>query len=101
MANGVVEWRRAIARQRDDVDFGPLDAAAFDLLLLDESEPAMLLDPYLSVGGLKNAIDSLSLDWRDQAAGFIGCRHTTGGRAIENPLRACDAERQATEQGVH
>jgi NAD(P)H-dependent FMN reductase len=43
-AKSVGEWACAIARKREDADFEVLDVADFDLPLLDEPEPAMLLD---------------------------------------------------------
>ena len=43
-AKTVGEWAYAIARRRDDADFEVLDVADFNLPLLDEPEPAMLLD---------------------------------------------------------
>jgi NADPH-dependent FMN reductase len=45
-AKCVGEWAYDVARHRDDADFQLLDIAIFGLPLLDEPEPAMLLDAF-------------------------------------------------------
>lgn len=106
----VGKWAHDIARKRSDADYALLDIAQFELPLLDEPMPASFgqysqphtrkwsaeiasFDGYVFVtpeynhgipGALKNAIDFLSQEWADKAAGFIGYGATMGARAIEH-----------------
>jgi NAD(P)H-dependent FMN reductase len=109
VGEAVGKWAYEIARKRSDADFALLDIAQFNLPLLDEPMPATSgqyshphtlawsakiasFDGYVLVtpeynhgtsGALKNAIDFLSREWTDKAAGFIGYGYTMGARAIE------------------
>jgi NAD(P)H-dependent FMN reductase len=49
IGRAVGEWTYEIARGRDDAEFELLDVAAFNLPLLDEGLPAMLLDKNVPV----------------------------------------------------
>jgi NAD(P)H-dependent FMN reductase len=106
----VGKWAHEIARKRGDAEYALLDVAQFNLPLVDEPLPASFgqysqphtrtwsariaaFDGYVFVtpeynhgisGALKNAIDFLSREWTDKAAGFIGYGATMGARAIEH-----------------
>jgi NAD(P)H-dependent FMN reductase len=109
--DAIARWAYEIARRRTDADFELLDIASFNLPMLDEPVPAMSSEEYThqhtrawsaaiasfdgyvfvtpeynhgTSGALKNAIDFLSREWSDKAAGFIGYGFTMGARAIEN-----------------
>jgi NAD(P)H-dependent FMN reductase len=110
LGEAVGKWAHDIARKRNDAKFELIDIAQFNLPLLDEPMPASsaqysqphprawsakiaACDGYVFVtpeynhgpsGALKNAIDFLSREWTDKAAGFIGCGYTMGARAIEH-----------------
>lgn len=110
LGEAVGKWAHDIARKRNDADFELIDIAQFNLPLLDECMPASsgqyrqphtrawsakiaAFDGYVFVtpeynhgpcGALKNAIDFLSREWTDKAAGFIGYGYTMGARAIEH-----------------
>jgi len=109
VGEAVGKWAYDIARKRSDANYSLLDIAQFNLPLLDEPMPATSgqysqphtrawsakiasFDGYVLVtpeynhgtsGALKNAIDFLSREWTDKAAGFIGYGYTMGARAIE------------------
>lgn len=110
LGEAVGKWAHDIARKRSDAVFELIDIAQFHLPLLDESMPASssqysqphtrawsakiaAFDGYVFVtpeynhgpcAALKNAIDFLSREWTDKAAGFIGYGYTMGARAIEH-----------------
>src|SRR5271155_1928880 len=110
LGEGVGKWAHEIARKRGDAEYALLDVAQFNLPLLDEPMPASFgqysqphtrtwsakiatFDGYVFVtpeynhgisGALKNAIDFLSREWTDKAAGFVGYGATMGARAIEH-----------------
>ncbi|MFX4086895.1 NADPH-dependent FMN reductase [Sphingobium yanoikuyae] len=113
----VAEWVRGIASRRSDAEFELVDIADFDLPLLDEPLPPSLgqyahehtkvwaakiapFDGFIFVapeynhgisGALKNAIDYLSAEWHDKAAGFVSYGGVGGARAVEH-LRVVLAE---------
>ena len=115
----VGRWVYDIARKRTDAEFELVDVAEFNLPLLDEPMPPMFgkyshnhthvwsakiasFDGYVFVtpeynhgtsGALKNAIDFLSREWTNKAAGFVSYGGTMGARAVEN-LRLVLAELQ-------
>jgi NAD(P)H-dependent FMN reductase len=106
----VGNWVYQIAKNRDDAEFELVDLKEFDLPLLDEpmsasfgqySKPHTLkwaktiasLDAFIFVspeynhsttGALKNAIDFLSNEWKNKAAGFVGYGSLGAARAIEH-----------------
>ena len=116
------KWAYDIARKRNDAAFELVDIAQFRLPLLDEPMPATSgqysqphthewsakiasFDGYVFVtpeynhgtsGALKNAIDFLSREWTDKAAGFIGYGYTMGARAIEQLRLAMASVQVAT-----
>ena len=123
LGEAVGKWVHDIARKRSDADYALLDIAQFNLPLLDEPMPATFgqysqphtrawpakiasFDGYVFVtpeynhgisGALKNAIDFLSHEWSDKAAGFIGYGYKMGARAIEQ-LRTVKASVQVKLQ---
>ncbi len=115
----VADWVVARAAERSDVEFELVDLADFPLPHLDEpmppatgqykndhtrrwSEKIAEFDGYIFVtpeynhsisGVLKNAIDYLSREWKNKAAGIVGYGGVGGARAIEH-LRLILAELQ-------
>jgi NAD(P)H-dependent FMN reductase len=114
----VAGWVYRVAQDRKDAAFELVDIADFDLPVLDEPMPPMLgqyihthtkiwseriasFDAYVFVtpeynhstsGALKNAIDYLSREWQNKAAGFVSYGgHGNGVRAVEH-LRLVMAE---------
>ena len=113
----VAAWVHAIASKRSDAQFELVDIADFDLPLLDEPLPPSLgqyshdhtkiwaaeIDPFDGFvfiapeynhgisGALKNAIDYLSREWHNKAAGFVSYGGVGGARAVEH-LRVVLAE---------
>jgi NAD(P)H-dependent FMN reductase len=113
----VAEWVHRIASKRSDATFALVDIAEFELPLLDEPLPPALgmyshqhtkdwaariatFDGFVFVapeynhgisGALKNAIDYLSAEWHNKAAGFVSYGGVGGARAVEQ-LRLVLAE---------
>ena len=113
----VADWVHGVARARGDAEYDVLDIDRFDLPLLDEPLPPAMgryshahtrvwseavagFDGFVFVtpeynhsypGSLKNAIDFLSSEWADKAAGFVGYGTAGGTRAVEQ-LRLVLAE---------
>ena len=104
-------WVHSIAAQRDDVEFGLLDLADFDLPLLNEPLPPAMgaapehehtrrwaeavasYDGFVFVspeynhsvpGALKNALDYLFAEWNDKACGLVTYGSAGGVRAGEH-----------------
>jgi NAD(P)H-dependent FMN reductase len=118
----VARWVYEIAKKRTDAEFELVDIAAFNLPLLDEPIPASMgvyskphtqawaakiatFDGFVFVtpeynhatsGALKNAIDFLSKEWNNKAAGFVGYGSLGGSRAVEN-LRLIMGELQIAD----
>jgi NAD(P)H-dependent FMN reductase len=106
----VAAWVHKLAVKRDDASFELIDIADYDLPLLDEALPPFMgryakahtiawaetidsFDGFVFVtaeynhgpsGALKNAIDFLSQEWQDKAAGFVGYGGAGGARAVEH-----------------
>jgi NAD(P)H-dependent FMN reductase len=106
----VARWVHEIAKKRNDAEFELVDIVDYNLPLLDEPVPPSMgqytkphtitwskkigsFDGYVFVtpeynhatsGALKNAIDFLSNEWKNKAAGFVGYGGNGGARAIEN-----------------
>jgi NAD(P)H-dependent FMN reductase len=102
-------WLYGLAKERNDAAFELVDIADYNLPLLDEPVPASLgqyrhqhskrwaeqiesFDAYVFVtpeynhstsGALKNAIDYLSREWNNKAAGFVSYGAVGGTRAVE------------------
>jgi NAD(P)H-dependent FMN reductase len=117
VGTAVADWVHTIASQRTDAEFEIVDIANFNLPLLDEALPASLgqyandhtkiwaakiaaFDGFVFVapeynhgisGALKNAIDYLSGEWHNKAAGFVSYGGIGGARAVEH-LRVVMAE---------
>ncbi|UIX31943.1 NADPH-dependent FMN reductase [Streptomyces sp. GQFP] len=115
----VAHWIHDIAAKRGDAQFEVVDIADFNLPLFDEAMPPSFgqyanehtkawsatiaeFDGFIIVtpeynhstsGALKNALDYLSAEWNNKAAGFVGYGSVGGSRAIEH-LRAIMAELQ-------
>jgi len=113
----VGKWVYQLTKRRTDAEFVLLDLKDFDLPLLDEpmsasfgqyhnahtkkwSEAISACDAFIFItaeynhsvtGALKNAIDYLSNEWKNKAAGFVGYGGLGGARAIEH-LRAIMGE---------
>lgn len=113
----IAKWAKAIADERTDADFEIVDIADFDLPVWDEALPPRMaasekaitkawsskideFDGYLFIvseynhsitGALKNALDYLSDNFEDKAAGFISYGSVGGARAVEH-LRAILSE---------
>jgi NAD(P)H-dependent FMN reductase len=113
----VARWVYAISKERKDADFELVDIADYNLPLLDEPMPPSMgqythehtkawskkiasFDAYVFVtpeynhstsGALKNAIDYLSREWNNKAAGFVSYGGASGARAVEH-LRLILAE---------
>lgn len=116
---GVAQWVLEQAAQRPDAEFELVDIADWNLPLLDEAMPAGFqqyanphtqswsakiaeFDGYIFVtpeynhsisGSLKNAIDYLSVEWNNKAAGFVSYGSMGGARAVEH-LRGIASELQ-------
>lgn len=118
----VARWVYEIAKKRSDAEFELVDIADFNLPLLDEPVPASMgqyskphtqawaakiasFDGFVFVtpeynhatsGALKNALDFLSKEWNNKAAGFVGYGSLGGSRAVEN-LRLIMGELQIAD----
>ena len=116
---GVAQWVLEQASRRSDAEFELVDIADWNLPLLDEAMPAGFqqyanthtqswsakiseFDGYIFVtpeynhsisGSLKNAIDYLSVEWNNKAAGFVSYGSMGGARAVEH-LRGIASELQ-------
>jgi NAD(P)H-dependent FMN reductase len=89
-AAGVSRWAHGRALQRRDAEFGLLDIADFDLPLLDEPAPAMMLDPSSSL--VEQYTKDHTRAWSDAVASFDGYvfvtpeyNHGTSG-ALKNAI---------------
>lgn len=106
----VARWVLEQAQKRGDAHYTLIDLADFHLPMLDEPLPAAMgqyskthtqrwsaaitpQDAFVFVtpeynhsisGALKNAIDFLSAEWADKAAGFVAYGSTGGTRAVEH-----------------
>ena len=115
----VAQWVLEQASRRSDAEFELVDIADWNLPLLDEAMPAGFqqyanphtqswaakiaeFDGYIFVtpeynhsisGSLKNAIDYLSVEWNNKAAGFVSYGSLGGARAVEH-LRGIASELQ-------
>ena len=115
----VAQWVLEQASQRTDAQFELVDIADYNLPVLDEAMPAGYqqyanahtkawsakiaeFDGYIFVtpeynhsitGSLKNAIDYLSAEWNNKAAGFVSYGSMGGVRAVEH-LRNIASELQ-------
>lgn len=115
----VANWVLENAQKRDDAQFELVDIADFNLPVLDEAMPAGFqqyanehtkkwsqtiaqYDGYIFVtpeynhsisGALKNALDYISVEWNNKAAGFVGYGSAGGVRAVEH-LRQIASELQ-------
>lgn len=115
----VAQWVLEQAAQRPEAEFELVDIAQWNLPLLDEAMPAGFqqyanphtqswaakiaeFDGYIFVtpeynhsisGSLKNAIDYLSVEWNNKAAGFVSYGSMGGARAVEH-LRGIASELQ-------
>jgi NAD(P)H-dependent FMN reductase len=118
----VARWVYDIASKRDDAEFELVDLVDFKLPHLDEAMPPSLgqyakqhtkdwaakiatFDGYVFVtpeynhstsGALKNAIDFLSAEWNNKAAGFVSYGSVGGTRAVEH-LRLIMGELQVAD----
>ncbi|WP_028670440.1 NADPH-dependent FMN reductase [Saccharospirillum impatiens] len=115
----VANWVLENAQKRSDAQFELVDIADFNLPVLDEAMPAGFqqyanehtkkwsqtiaqYDGYIFVtpeynhsisGALKNALDYISAEWNNKAAGFVGYGSAGGVRAVEH-LRQIASELQ-------
>ncbi|MEP4545152.1 MAG: NAD(P)H-dependent oxidoreductase [Saccharospirillum sp.] len=115
----VANWVLENAQKRSDAQFELVDIADFNLPVLDEAMPAGFqqyanehtkkwsqtiaqYDGYIFVtpeynhsisGALKNALDYISVEWNNKAAGFVGYGSAGGVRAVEH-LRQIASELQ-------
>lgn len=113
----VSKWVYEHSKKIEDAKFEIVDIADYQLPLLDEPYPAMMVnytkehtkkwsekirefDGYIIVtpeynhstsGALKNAIDYLNVEWSNKAAGFVSYGSAGGVRAVEH-LRQIFAE---------
>lgn len=118
----VTKWVFDIANKRGDADYEIVDIADYDLPLLDEIMPAgyqqyanahtkkwakkiaefdgfVFVTPeynHSTSGALKNALDYLSAEWNNKAAGFVSYGSSNGVRAVEQ-LRPIMAELQMAD----
>jgi len=118
----VAKWVYDISKNRKDAEFELVDIKDFDLPLLDEPMPAAMqqyskphtkawaakiaeFDGFIFVtpeynhsvpGALKNAIDFISKEWNNKAAGFVSYGSAGGARAVEQ-LRLIVAELQIAD----
>ena len=109
VGESVAKWVHEIAEKRSDARFELVDIKDFNLPLLDEPVPAAMnqyknthtkvwaekinsLDAFIFVtpeynhapgAALKNAIDYLSAEWSNKAAGFVSYGSAGGVRAVE------------------
>ncbi|GAA6524738.1 NAD(P)H-dependent oxidoreductase [Intrasporangium sp. DVR] len=115
----VATWVKSIADQRSDAEFEVVDLADFELPVWDEALPPSYgpgakahskawsarmdeFDGYVFVvseynhsitGALKNALDYLSPELHNKAAGFVSYGSAGGARAVEH-LRGILSEMQ-------
>jgi len=115
----VAKWVLENAQKRNDAQFELVDIADFNLPVLDEGMPAGFqqyanehtkkwsqtiaqYDGFIFVtpeynhsisGSLKNALDYISVEWNNKAAGFVGYGSAGGVRAVEH-LRQIASELQ-------
>lgn len=115
----VAKWVLENAQKRNDAKFELVDIADFNLPVLDEAMPAGFqqyanehtkkwsqtiaqYDGFIFVtpeynhsisGSLKNALDYISVEWNNKAAGFVGYGSAGGVRAVEH-LRQIASELQ-------
>ena len=108
--HAVARWVHELAQQRVDADYELVDIADFNLPLFDEPMPPSRGDatkPHTKAwartiashdgfvfvtpeynhsisGALKNALDFLSREWKDKAAGFVSYGGAGGARAVEH-----------------
>lgn len=118
----VANWVYDLSKKRNDAEFELVDIATYKLPLLDEPYPAMMhqytkdhtkewsakineFDGFIFVtpeynhstsGALKNAIDYLSVEWANKAAGFVSYGSAGGVRAVEH-LRLIAGELQMAD----
>lgn len=118
----VAKWVYDISKNREDAQFELVDVKDFELPLYDEPYPAGMqqytkdhtkkwsnkikeFDGYVFVtaeynhaipGALKNAIDFLSVEWNNKAAGFVSYGSAGGARAVEQ-LRLVAGELQLAD----
>jgi len=118
----VGKWVYDISKNRKDAEFELIDIADYNLPLLDEPMPAAMhqyskdhtkawatkidqFDGFIFVtpeynhstsGALKNAIDFISTEWNNKAAGFVSYGSAGGARAVEH-LRLIMAELQIAD----
>ncbi|WP_209512779.1 NADPH-dependent FMN reductase [Sedimentibacter acidaminivorans] len=118
----VGDWVYDISKKRNDAEFELVDIKDFDLPLLDEPMPAAMhqyskqhtknwaakieeFDGFIFItpeynhstsGALKNAIDFLSTEWNNKAAGFVSYGSAGGSRAVEQ-LRLIMAQLQIAD----
>jgi NAD(P)H-dependent FMN reductase len=71
VGTAVSEWAYDIARRRDDAHFELLDIADFNLPLLDESRPAMMIDKSLPAMADQYSHDH-TRSWSSSIASFDG-----------------------------
>ncbi|MCM3126222.1 NADPH-dependent FMN reductase [Paenibacillus provencensis] len=108
---GVAKWVYNLAKERKDAEFEIVDIADYNLPMLDEPMPSSTgqqyvhehtkawsqkiksFDAYIFVvpeynhglsGALKNAIDFLTPEWYNKAAGFVSYGGVGGVRAVEH-----------------
>jgi len=118
----VAKWVFELSKKRNDAEFELVDIADFNLPLLDEPYPAMMVqytkdhtkawsakidsfDGFVFVtpeynhstsGALKNALDFISVEWNNKAAAFVGYGSAGGVRAVEH-LRLIAGELQMAD----
>jgi len=118
----VAKWVLDIAKQRSDADYELVDLLDYNLPHLDEAVPPSMgqysqphtkkwaekigsFDGFVFVtpeynhstsGALKNAIDFLSAEWNNKAAGFVSYGAVGGARAVEH-LRLVMGELQVAD----
>ena len=122
IGKGVADWVLEQANRRGDAHYELVDLQDYDLPLLDESIPAGYgqyekahtkkwaeriagLDGFVFVtaeynhalpGALKNALDFISGEWNNKAAGIVSYGSAGGARAAEN-LRLVLGELQVAD----
>jgi NAD(P)H-dependent FMN reductase len=118
----VAKWVLDIAKQRSDAEYELVDLLDYNLPHLDEAVPPSMgqysqphtkkwaekigsFDGFVFVtpeynhstsGALKNAIDFLSAEWNNKAAGFVSYGAVGGARAVEH-LRLVMGELQVAD----
>ncbi len=127
-ADAVAQWVKDVADLRGDAEYEIVDLMDFPLPHLDEALPPAMgqyandhtkqwaakiaeFDGYIFVtpeynhstsGGLKNAIDYLSAEWNNKAAGIVSYGSVGGARAAEHlrlilgELQVADVRQQVT-----